>query len=183
MSTFTELPPVTAGPQRAAYGMTVVGRTELKECCLAAYSELRPSVLGTQLRCSRCQNLMTVKESKMPLWKNPDAPVIPGEIRQLEDNVSIHMLQYTKPYWTMASIAEDLRKRGYDNGYAQDTLQYITVVQKPANWFVRDSLQAITPANGVTMLIGILKAGFIGRSPTDAQLSSGLNNPNTIGYL
>jgi hypothetical protein len=135
-------------------GLTVDGMKEINGCCLNHLAVVQPRTVGHRMVCDKCQNRLTVKESRVPLFEKSGPLGAP----KLVSDAAVHLVQFLKPFWTMYTVDKYLSKEKLSKTYVVETRDHITVVQNASEWFEKDSIQITIPEPGICKLIGKVKA-------------------------
>lgn len=171
---YRELPSIEKSLSRYV-GLTIEGMNTIKGCCLNDVAVIRPQSLGQRLQCSRCSNIMTTKETNTPLFENANEATLPGRLKKLAKGFAVHLIQYTKPFWVRGPIDNDLRLKGIVNNFISDTVSHTTIVQTPADWFEKGTIQIFSPQPGITVVAGRIKEQYADKLATIKELGKGIN--------
>lgn len=146
---YTELPPIIRKTS-FSNGIAIKSRELLKNCCIGEYIHSRPSILGQTLSCGICNNLMTVTECAVPLYKDV------GGVKKMESYTGISSIRYSKPYWSESLIKKDLIARGLDIQSLKREESYTQSIftKNSIDKFENATIQIYTPAMGITIVLG-----------------------------
>ena len=174
---YSELPPVIK-TKDVAQGITIEGMKDIGGCCLNHLAVVQPRAVGQRMVCSKCDNRLNVVETVIPLFEK-SGPV--GEVKLRSDS-AVHLVQFLKPYWTMYTVDNYLRKEKLNKTYVVDTGTHITVVPHASEWFEKGSIQITVPEPGVCRLIGRVKESCQARVKEIAKGAMGVTKNDIEVY-
>ena len=157
-------------------GLTITGFSTIKGCCLNDLAIVRPQIIGQRLSCNKCGNILTAKEAELNIFENQDEAVLPGKLKTLAKGIVVHLIQYTKPFWSISVIDNDLLNKNITKNFVSETTQHITVVETPCDWLEKGSIHVFTVQQGVTVVVGKIKEACKDKLATVKALSKNINS-------